>query len=62
MTVTRDAPARADECRLTVSPAAFLLVSFRRMPTWKAIALGRMGAGGRRPWRAPRLGRLVTTP
>ncbi|MGW8761092.1 maleylpyruvate isomerase N-terminal domain-containing protein [Streptomyces sp. NPDC055815] len=62
MTVTRDAPPRAYDCRLTVSPTAFLLVSFRRTPIWKAIALGRMRAGGRRPWLAPQLGRLVTTP
>ncbi|MFI1716956.1 maleylpyruvate isomerase N-terminal domain-containing protein [Streptomyces litmocidini] len=62
MTVTRDAPPRAYDCRLTVAPTAFLLVSFRRMPTWQAIARGRMRAGGRRPWLAPRLGRLVATP
>ncbi|ROQ26388.1 hypothetical protein EDD98_6019 [Streptomyces sp. PanSC19] len=62
MTVTRDAPSRAYDCRLTVAPTAFLLVSFRRMPVWQAIARGRMRAGGRRPWLAPRLGRLVATP
>ncbi|MEU7391532.1 maleylpyruvate isomerase N-terminal domain-containing protein [Streptomyces tanashiensis] len=62
MTVTRDAPPRAYDCRLTVSPTAFLLVSFRRTPIWKEVALGRMRAGGRRPWLAPRLGRLVATP
>lgn len=62
MTVTRDAPPRAYDCRLTVDPAAFLLVSFRRTPIWKAVALGRMRAGGRRPWLAMRLGRLVATP
>ncbi|ALO11597.1 hypothetical protein AQF52_6004 [Streptomyces venezuelae] len=62
MTVTRDAPPRAYDCRLTVEPTAFLLVSFRRTPIWKAIALGRMRAGGRKPWLAARLGGLVATP
>ncbi|MFI6421092.1 maleylpyruvate isomerase N-terminal domain-containing protein [Streptomyces sp. NPDC050842] len=62
MTVTRDAPPRAYDCRITVDPTAFLLVSFRRTPIWKTIASGRMRAGGRRPWLATRLGELVATP
>lgn len=62
MTVTRDAPPRAYDCRLSVSPTAFLLVSFRRTPIWKAIARGQMRAGGRRPWLATRLGQLVAAP
>ncbi|MGW6392840.1 maleylpyruvate isomerase N-terminal domain-containing protein [Streptomyces sp. NPDC055103] len=62
MTVTRDAPPCAYDCRITVAPTTFLLVSFRRTPIWKAIAQGRMRAGGRRPWLAPRLGELVSTP
>ncbi|MFD3665445.1 maleylpyruvate isomerase family mycothiol-dependent enzyme [Streptomyces sp. NPDC058659] len=62
MTVTRDAPPRAYDCRITVDPTAFLLVSFRRTPIWRAIASGRMRAGGRRPWLAARLGELVATP
>lgn len=62
MTVTRDAPPRAYDCRITVAPTTFLLVSFRRTPIWKAIAQGRMRAGGRRPWLATRLGELVSTP
>ncbi|MFF2508077.1 maleylpyruvate isomerase N-terminal domain-containing protein [Streptomyces sp. NPDC058067] len=62
MTVTRDAPPRAYDCRITVDPTAFLLVAFRRTPMWKPIARGRMRAGGRRPWLATRLGALVATP
>ncbi|MCX5393806.1 maleylpyruvate isomerase N-terminal domain-containing protein [Streptomyces sp. NBC_00094] len=62
MTVTRDAPPRAYDCRITVAPTTFLLVSFRRTPIWKAVAWGRMRAGGRRPWLAAQLGELVTTP
>ncbi|MFE4309472.1 maleylpyruvate isomerase N-terminal domain-containing protein [Streptomyces sp. NPDC056891] len=61
-TVTRDAPPRAYDCRITAEPVAFLLVSFRRMPVWKAIAYGRMRAGGRRPWLAMRLGELIGSP
>ncbi|MFI5801379.1 maleylpyruvate isomerase N-terminal domain-containing protein [Streptomyces sp. NPDC051561] len=62
VTVTRDAPPRVYDCRLTVSPTAFLLVSFRRTPMWQAIARGRMRAGGRRPWRALRLAGLLANP
>ncbi|MFJ5138670.1 maleylpyruvate isomerase N-terminal domain-containing protein [Streptomyces sp. NPDC088707] len=61
-TVTRDAPSRPYDCRITAEPVAFLLVSFRRMPVWKAIASGRMRAGGRRPWLAMRLGELIDSP
>ncbi|MGW2343342.1 maleylpyruvate isomerase N-terminal domain-containing protein [Streptomyces sp. NPDC001661] len=61
-TVTRDAPARRYDCRITAAPATFLLVSFRRIPVWKAVASGRMRAGGRRPWLATRLGELIGTP
>lgn len=62
MTVTRDAAPRAYDCRITAAPTAFLLVSFRRTPVWKAIARGQMRAGGRRPWLATRLGELIATP
>ncbi|MCX4986079.1 maleylpyruvate isomerase N-terminal domain-containing protein [Streptomyces sp. NBC_00572] len=61
-TVTRDAPPRAYDCRITAAPVAFLLVSFHRMPIWKAIARGQMRAGGRRPWLAMRLGELIASP
>ncbi|MGW7140297.1 maleylpyruvate isomerase N-terminal domain-containing protein [Streptomyces xanthophaeus] len=60
--VARDAPPRAYDCRITASPTAFLLVSFRRTPTWKTIARGQMRASGRRPWLAMRLGELIDTP
>ncbi|MBC3987193.1 maleylpyruvate isomerase N-terminal domain-containing protein [Streptomyces sp. AC536] len=62
MTVTRDAPPRAYDCRITATPTAFLLVSFRRTPTWKAVARGRLRASGRRPWLARQLGLLVASP
>ncbi|PSJ28487.1 hypothetical protein B7P34_12180 [Streptosporangium nondiastaticum] len=62
VTVTRDAPPRAYDCRITAAPTAFLLVSFRRTPVWKAIARGRIRAGGRRPWRALQLSKLIASP
>ncbi|MEU7135014.1 maleylpyruvate isomerase N-terminal domain-containing protein [Streptomyces sp. NPDC046261] len=61
-TVVRDAPPRSYDCRITAAPTEFLLISFRRMPIWQAIARGRMRAGGRKPWRAPSLGRLIVSP
>ncbi|MFE5796374.1 maleylpyruvate isomerase family mycothiol-dependent enzyme [Streptomyces sp. NPDC056503] len=61
-TVTRDAAPRAYDCRIVAAPATFLLVSFGRTPIWKAIARGRMRAGGRRPWLAPRLSELISAP
>ncbi|WP_424890106.1 maleylpyruvate isomerase N-terminal domain-containing protein [Streptomyces sp. XH2] len=62
VTVTRDAPPRAYDCRITATPTAFLLVAFRRTPIRQAIARGRMRAGGRRPWLAVRLSELIATP
>ncbi|MGW4894773.1 maleylpyruvate isomerase N-terminal domain-containing protein [Kitasatospora sp. NPDC004240] len=61
-TVTRDAAPRVYDCRITVEPVTFLLVSFRRTPIWKAVALGRMRAGGRKPWLAGRLSKLIAAP
>ncbi|WP_058043439.1 maleylpyruvate isomerase N-terminal domain-containing protein [Streptomyces roseifaciens] len=61
-TVTRDAPPRAYDCRITADPAAFLLISFRRRPLWTAIVRGRIRAGGRKPWLALRLGELIASP
>ncbi|MCQ4043727.1 maleylpyruvate isomerase N-terminal domain-containing protein [Streptantibioticus rubrisoli] len=61
-TVVRDAPPRAYDCRISATPLAFLLVAFRRTPAWKPLVRGQMRAGGRRPWLAPRLTRLITSP
>ncbi|MFI9122116.1 hypothetical protein ACIGW0_22360 [Streptomyces bikiniensis] len=61
-TVPRDAPPCAYDCRIVAAPTAFLLVSFRRTPIWKAVASGRMRAGGRKPWPAMRLGQLIAGP
>ncbi|MGW1074464.1 maleylpyruvate isomerase N-terminal domain-containing protein [Streptomyces sp. NPDC002537] len=60
--VTRDAPPRAYDCRITAEPTAFLMVAFRRAPLWKLIVRGRLRAGGRKPWLAPRLPELIAGP
>ncbi|MEU2512901.1 maleylpyruvate isomerase N-terminal domain-containing protein [Streptomyces syringium] len=61
-TVTRDAPPRAYDCRISATPTAFLLIAFRRTPLWKAIVRGGIRAGGRKPWLAPRLSDLIASP
>ncbi|GGP42933.1 maleylpyruvate isomerase N-terminal domain-containing protein [Streptomyces abikoensis] len=61
-TVTRDAPPRAYDCRITTDPTTFLLIAFRRVPLWKAIVRGAMRPGGRRPWLAPRLNGFFVSP
>ncbi|MFJ5234733.1 maleylpyruvate isomerase N-terminal domain-containing protein [Kitasatospora sp. NPDC088391] len=62
LTVTTGAPPRTPDCRISADPVAFLLVAFHRDPQWKAILRGRLRAGGRRPWLATRLTRLVPAP
>ncbi|MDI2129941.1 maleylpyruvate isomerase N-terminal domain-containing protein [Yinghuangia seranimata] len=61
-TVTRDPAPRSYDCRISATPAAFLLVGFRRTPLWKTIATGRITAVGRKPWIAARLTQLVGSP
>ncbi|MFI9724253.1 maleylpyruvate isomerase family mycothiol-dependent enzyme [Streptomyces sp. NPDC052396] len=61
-TVTRQAPPGGFDCRISAAPTAFLLVCFRRLPQWRAVARGRLRAGGRRPWLATRLSRLIVSP
>lgn len=61
-TVTRDAPPRTYDCRITAAPTAFLLLSFRRAPMWKLIARGQIRGSGRKPWLAPRLRDLFRSP
>jgi uncharacterized protein (TIGR03083 family) len=62
LTVTRDAPARAYDCRVIAEPTTFLLLSFGRTSLWKEIARGRMRAAGRKPWLGPRLRELIVSP
>ncbi|MEU3356033.1 maleylpyruvate isomerase N-terminal domain-containing protein [Streptomyces sp. NPDC037389] len=61
-TVTRDAPPRAYDCRITTDPRTLLLIAFRRIPLWKAVVRGAMRPGGRRPWLAPRFSGFFVSP
>jgi uncharacterized protein (TIGR03083 family) len=55
-------PAPRYDCRVVASPAAFLLLTFRRMPLWRAIAGGHLRSGGRRPWLGPKLYGMFRSP
>ncbi len=44
-----DGPA---DCTIRAEPVAFVLMSYGRMPTWRAVVTGRILAGGRKPWKA----------
>jgi uncharacterized protein (TIGR03083 family) len=47
--------------RLSVEPVAYLLVTFGRLPVWRAMLQGKMVTWGRRPWRAGELGVVFMT-
>lgn len=55
----QDGPA---DCTIHAEPVAFTLVSFGRMPRWRAAATGRLVAGGRRPWLALGFSRAFVRP
>ena len=59
--VAESAPATVD-CRLSVDPAAFLLVAWSRQSHWPAALRGRLLATGRRPWLGLELPGLLTNP
>lgn len=49
------ASAAPVDCRLSVDPVAFLLLSYNRVSMPRPVLRGRLVAWGRRPWRAMRL-------
>jgi hypothetical protein len=51
--------ARRADCHISAEPAAFLLVSYGRVTPWRYVARGRLVAWGRRPWLAPRFGKML---
>lgn len=59
--VSESAPAVVD-CRLSVDPAAFLLVGWSRQSHWPAVLRGRLLATGRRPWLGLELPSLLRNP
>ncbi|NNE73267.1 MAG: hypothetical protein HKN26_06365 [Acidimicrobiales bacterium] len=54
MTVTEGRPDKAD-CRMSLDPVSFLLVSLGRQNQFKAALLGKAIAYGRKPWLTMRL-------
>lgn len=62
VTVTRDAPSRGYDYRITVELTVFLLLCFRRMPLWRMVIRGRIRAGGRTPWLTLRLRQILVRP
>lgn len=50
------------DCRLSVDPVAFLLVSWGRVNQWQAIPQGKLLAYGRKPWLGLKLRNLLTNP
>jgi hypothetical protein len=49
------------DVRLSVEPVTYLLVTFGRLPVWRAVIRGQMVTWGRRPWRAGELGTIFMT-
>ena len=58
-----DPPApRPVDVTISADPVAFLLLSYRRMPLWRAILTGRSRAWGRRPMLAFRSNSFFRAP
>ena len=53
---------RPVDCHVRADPRALLLVTFKRVGLWAAVARGQMLAWGRKPWLALRLPALVANP
>jgi uncharacterized protein (TIGR03083 family) len=54
-----DGPA---DCSIRADPVALTLVSFGRLSRWRAVARGKLLAGGRRPWKAVSFSRSFLRP
>ncbi|MDQ3980593.1 MAG: maleylpyruvate isomerase N-terminal domain-containing protein [Actinomycetota bacterium] len=54
-----EAPWRPVDCRLSVDPAAFLLVAWGRVDQWGPISRGQLLAWGRKPWLGLKLRALL---
>lgn len=59
--VTPEPPHRPD-CTLLTEPVTFLLIALGRCNPWRAIAVGRVLAWGRKPWLAARFPGLFMAP
>jgi uncharacterized protein (TIGR03083 family) len=47
-------PHQRIDCRISIDPVAFFLLAAGLTSQWSLLARGKLGAWGRRPWRAPR--------
>ncbi len=47
------------DAHIGATPDAYLLLTWNRIPTWKALLQGRLLVWGRRPWRAAELSGLM---
>jgi hypothetical protein len=53
---------RPVDCHLSADPVAYLLLSYQRIPPWRAVLSGKLLPWGRRPWLAARLSALFKAP
>jgi hypothetical protein len=52
---------RRVDAHLSAAPAAYLLLTWRRVPLWQPVVRGQLLVWGRRPWRVAELPRLIAT-
>ncbi len=57
-----DPASRSADCRISADPVAMLMVVWGRRSQWKAIAVGRLMAWGRKPWLGPRFRAYLRNP
>lgn len=62
LTVAPGGPTGPVDCHLSVDPVAFLLVGWRRIGQWPAIARCQLLGWGRRPWLGVQLSSMIVTP
>jgi uncharacterized protein (TIGR03083 family) len=55
-------PPRPVDCRLSVDPAAYLLVGYGRIAQWGPVLKGKVMTWGRKPWLGLKLGQLIASP
>jgi uncharacterized protein (TIGR03083 family) len=61
LSVDQSPPRRVD-CKLSVDPAAYLLVGYGRIGQWGPTLKGKVVAYGRKPWLGLKLGKLIASP
>jgi uncharacterized protein (TIGR03083 family) len=58
-TATVTPPAGRPDCWIQADPVAFLLLGYGRVGQWSQVLRGRLVAGGRKPWLAPKFSQLL---